>query len=81
VARSVKILQVQCVIPHLVLVCDPKSMLADLELDHDHRGPGDQNRIDPAADSRDIEFKEDRAHALAEGGFEHGDLAKPSVPL
>lgn len=65
----------------MIPVGKPKSMLTDLELDHDHRWAGDEDRVDPTADSRDIELKEDRAVALTQRRFERCDLAKPSVPL
>jgi hypothetical protein len=60
---------------------DPKFTLTDLEPDHDHGGPGDEDCVDSAADSWDVELKKHRAVAAFEGCLEHRDLTDPRVAL
>ncbi len=65
VAGQVKVLQVERVVPCLIEVMGIELSLAHLELDDEHGRSGDEHRVDPAADSRDVELEE---HAPLDAG-------------
>lgn len=59
--RRMEVLQVQCVIPHLINRCAVESHFSDLEFDYKYNGPNQQNGVDSTPHSWNVEFQEQRA--------------------
>src|SRR5687767_953371 len=80
-AGEVKVLQVECVVPHLIEIVGVDASLTNLKLDHEHRGPANDNRINAATDSRDVKLEENASVDVGQRGFEDCDLTHPGVSL
>ncbi len=80
-AGQVKVLQVERVIPSLIEVVRIEPPLANLEFDDKHRRPGEEDRIDAAADSWDVELEKHAPVDAGERRLEYCDLADPGVSL
>lgn len=59
--REMKILQIERVVPRLINIRRLKDFLATLEFHRKHNGTHNNDRIDPRAESRNIELQVDGA--------------------
>ena len=80
-ARAVEVLEVKRVIPGLVIVRGQEAVLAALEFDREHCRSGDEYRVDPATESRDLEFQVEHAREAFELFLENADLVFPGASL
>jgi hypothetical protein len=76
-----EVLEVQSVIPRLVPVGEMILTLAALELDRKDRRARDQNGVDTAAESWDIELEVEGTGQALQGGGEGLDLLLPGIAL
>lgn len=74
--RLVKILQVQCVVPHLINRVPMKPLLTDLELNNKNKVIDDQDHINPTTDARQYELKKYVASAAVrhQSRLQHSNL-------
>ena len=79
VARLVKILEVQPVIPDLIDRRTIKRFLADLKFDCEDHRPNHENGIDASAHPRNVELEEDGSREASELRAEKFDLREPRV--
>ena len=81
VTRRVEVLQVQRVVPRLVVVPEAELAFAALELNRKDGWSGNQHRIDSAAEPRNFELEVERARKSAEGSPEEVELLFPCLAL
>ena len=81
VTRRVKILQIQRVVPRLVVIGEAVLAFAALELDREDGRSGNQHGIDSAAESRNVELEEERAGQATESSSENVELLFPRLAL
>lgn len=81
VTRGVEVLQIQRVVPRLVVVGQPKLALAALKLDRKYDRPANQHGVDSAAKARDVEFEVEHASQPAESDRENFQLLFPRLAL
>ncbi len=80
-ARLVKILEVQPVIPHLIDGRTIERFLADFEFDCEDHRPDNENGIDTPSHSRNVELEEDGSGETDELRAQKFDLREPCVSL
>ena len=81
VTRRVKVLQVQRVVPRLVVVGETELTFAALELNRKDGWSGNQHGVDSAAEPWDVELQEERAGKSAQSAAENVDLFFPCLAL
>lgn len=81
VARAVEILEVEPVVPSLVVCTGGEGRLAALELNRDDGRTSHDHRIDPAADARHLELEKHGAGDCDERVLQNLNLFNPGVPL
>jgi len=81
VTRSVEVLQIQGVVPCLVVVGDTELVFSALELNGENNWPGNHHSIDSAAESRNVELKKDCARKSTQNVAENANLLLPCLPL
>ncbi len=80
-ARLVKVLEVEGVVPRLVVVALGIATLADLELDRHDGRVGNHHAVDTTPESRYIELEEQRSVDTRESALEHAHLLLPRLGL
>ena len=81
VTRRVEVLQIQSVVPGLVVVGEAKLTLAALELNRKDGWAGNQYSVDSAPKSWHIELQEDRAGKSTQSAAENVDFFFPRLAL
>ena len=81
VTRQVEVLQIQSVVPRLVVVGETELTLAALELNGKDGWPRNQHGVDSAPESWDVELQEDRAGKSTQSAGENIDLLFPRLAL
>jgi hypothetical protein len=81
VAREVEVLQVEPVVPGLMQRLGGEPLLAALEFDREDRGSGDDDGVDPAAETGNVELEVEPAGQPTERCAEEIDLHLPSGAL
>jgi hypothetical protein len=80
-ARRMEVLQVQGVVPSLVVIGEMKLTLAALELNREDGWPRNQYGVNSAPKSWHVEFQEDRAGKSTESTAEDVDFLFPCLTL
>ena len=78
---QVEVLQIECVVPGLVVVGYVVLALSTLELDRKDGRPADHDGVDPTPEPRHVEFKVDRPLEPVEGLDHNRDLLFPGASL
>ncbi len=81
VTRRVEVLQVQRVVPRLVVIPEAKLAFATLELNRKDGWSGNQHRIDSAAEPRHFKLQVQRARKPVEGSPKEIELLFPGLAL
>src|ERR1043166_312604 len=81
VTRAMEVLEIECVVPHLVECLPSVLALSRLELDRKHYSSGNNDSIDPAAKSRHIELEVEVAVDPCERNLQDLDRFFPSAAL
>jgi hypothetical protein len=81
VAGLMEVLQVEPIVPGLVVGVGPEKVLAALELDREDRWPTHQGGIEATSQPGDVELQEEGALEADECGSENANLLCPSATL
>ena len=76
-----EVLEIEAVVPGLVVGVARESLLSALELDRKDRGARDQHRVDAAPEPGDVELEIDRALEVTQGVTQDLDLFLPRPAL
>jgi hypothetical protein len=80
-ARRVEVLQIEGVVPRLVVVGDTELTLAALELDRKDGRPRNQHGVDSAPKSWDVKLQKDRATQSTQSIAKNIDFLLPCLAL
>lgn len=80
-ARLMEVLQIERVIPHLLVSEAIKRCRADFELDDENDGTDEKDDINASAHTRDAEFEEDRTMQSRELRAQKCNLLQPRIAL
>jgi hypothetical protein len=81
VTRSVKVLEVQGVVPRLVVIGEPELAFSAPELDRKDTRSRNQNGVDSAAEPGNIELKVERARQSLQRPSQNLNFFFPRLPL
>jgi hypothetical protein len=76
-----EVLEVECIVPGLIVSVERESSVAALELNGNDRRSTDDHRVDSAPEARHIELEEDPAVETRQGIAENVDLLLPRTQL
>jgi hypothetical protein len=77
----VEVLEIERVVPGLVVVRELELLFAALELNGEDGGTADNNGVDPASEAWDLELQEDRPGHSVQGPLQDLDLLFPGISL